>query len=314
MPAKPLVIPVPPHPLIALALALLGAVLLALLPLSQVTATHGKKAATIGAALVAGTIAFFAADSKTIWKFVGFQDQTPLRPQSYFLLGIAISAIGVRPLIEKITGGKPISSLTPEQVRDQVVGLLSGDTVRAPFRDEVRSMLFDSEYVRAHPEIVGRLDTALADAKLALGLPEGLADHLAPRLDHIYAAAHRRDYHVKIKASLEPEKRQMAWQHSIYYEYIPRRSSAEPEITLRHAAEIPPLLLRESVANLTSFGTVFQSLRLSVQKKQGGDRLEYESKGTTLQQKQAPGGSTAAREHSGAIRIRHCARRHCDWF
>jgi hypothetical protein len=277
---SPLVIVVPPKATTAFPLALLGAVLIAGHKVFEKPRTRSSMAAAIGGALAAATIAFFVVDSKTVWQFVGFKDETPLRPQSYFLLGLMISAIGVRPLVNALRGrqSETDATLTAKDVQEQISTLLSSDKLQEPFRNELRAILFDPAYLKNNPEIATRVDVELAAEKAGRALPEGLADHLAPRLHSIYSGSHRRNFQTTINAVFRPADHCIEWAYHIVYEYVRNANdpSTDAEVGFSQKAHIPAYLRNVSQSQLSTFGPIFQSLQMTLTNSATGERAQFE--------------------------------------
>jgi hypothetical protein len=285
--SRPLVIGVRPHWAVGLALSIIGALLFSGLGVGQKTEPTRKTiSAGAAAALIAGIVAFFAADSKVVWQVIGFKDETPLRPQSYFLLGLLLSGIGVRPLVRRLTGQSEDKEtpLTVETIQDRVNVLLSGESVSKPFRDEVRAILFDPEYISNHPEFLGRVEAGLAGAKVKGKLPEGLSGHLAPRLEDVYRGSYRSNFQSRIRGTIDAAGQLIRWENSIHYEYVHNESDAtQPAIKFGQSAEIPPPLRDAPEGALTSFGRIFQSVSVSLRDVSGTATLTYlGNKGKTL--------------------------------
>lgn len=228
-------------------------------------------------------MAFFTAEMQVVWQLIGFE-ASPLRPQSYFLLGLAIAAIGVRKLLQKITGATSGEvPLTPEVLRQEVMTVLGSDAVRRPFRDEVRAIVFDDNYVSRHPHLIPRLEFALAAAKANKSIPEGLTDHVAPRLELLYSGAYRQNCRTKVGGTIDVPSRSISWRHSHYYEVIRTAEDAVPEVKFSHVTHLPSSWHPASRRQLEALGTAISKIRLCVGDGAGGILLEYEaSEGTAL--------------------------------
>jgi hypothetical protein len=276
--SKPLVVSLRPKAIVGFLLAFGGALLIAVYKVPQKKRTRVSIAAGLGGAFAAAVIAFFAVDRKIVWQFVGFKDETPVRPQSYFLLGLMISAIGVRPLINKLTGqDESESRLTAQGVHDEIKALLASDALQQPFRDELRAMLFDAEYLEQNPDLAARIEFELAAVKAGRKLPEGLGEYFAPRLNSIYSGSYRRNFQTTIKGAINPTAQYIEWTYSVVYEYVRNAAdlSVEPELAFAQTAEIPPRL-RGNHAQLMRFGPLFQTLQLTITDAISGTRLVFQ--------------------------------------
>jgi hypothetical protein len=297
--SKPLVVAVPPPVATALALALVGALLWSFLQIAHAS-RRDRKTILVALALgvAAGIVAYFAASTPFIWQAVGFE-ASPLKPQSYFLLGLAISVIGVRRLLQKITGMQDETpAVTPESLRSEIITLLDGDRLRRPFLDEVRKVIFDDLYVTRNAHLIPRLEFALAAAKAGATIPDGLTDHVSAGLEPLYAGSYRRDYHARFDGTIDLGSRTIDWTHTIYYEFVRNTAdtATEPEIKFSHVANVPELLQKQSTrGELESLGTIVKSLRFSIRDAAGGSPISYKgTEGRTLIRTEAPPGVTCA--------------------
>jgi hypothetical protein len=296
VPGKKLVVKMAPPEETAVALSLIGGWFWSLIELAHERKRNRKKVLTalaLGAA--AGIVAFFTAESEMIWKFIGFE-ASPLRPQSYFLLGLAISVIGVRKLLQKITGASSDAPpLTADLVRQEMVTVLNSDAVRAPFRDEVRAIVFDDNYVIRHPHLIPRLEFALSAAKANKSIPDGLTDHVAPRLELLYSGSYRQNCQTRVSGTIDVPSRSISWTHSHYYELIQTGDEAAPEVKFSHVTHLPESLASLPPGRLKALGGAITSVRFGIKDGSGAVLLEYEgTEGEVLSLQNAVGATADA--------------------
>ena len=230
--------------------------------------------AVIGIGLAAA-VAFIGVEWDIIWKIFGFE-KPPLGSQAYLFLGIALGAFDPQRLLRKITRQEEKEeSLTARGVLTEITTHLSAENVRKPFRDELHAMLFDHKYVVDHPEIIGRLDVALAAAKARASLPKELNEHLASRLERVYLGSYRTDFLVNIVARVDVAAGAIEWNRKVHYKYVRNAvdTSTDPEVVVYWIVHVAEPMRK---AGIETLGQVFKSIQLSIRDARGGPAICYE--------------------------------------
>lgn len=251
----------------ALVGALLGALAWMLIDWHRVTKTEGRWIALAGA-IVAGFIAFAAPKLEAFWDAIGLKPEA-FQPQTYVLLGLATSYIGVGRLLAKVTG-RESKPMTSEEVKNEFVKVLDqGDAVRKPVREELGDILFGDNYIRQHPELVTNTLGRVLRLHYADYPPPDLTTYLDPRLTQLCKSSYRETVETFLDVKKSGEL--LYWAETTSYDFIrnPAERALGPDIRLAHEEEIPPSL--RDAGNLTSLGTLVKRLEISVSEERAGE-------------------------------------------
>lgn len=252
--------------------AMIGAIAWALTGGRRVSNGRSRIIDLLGAG-VAGFVAFAAPKFEPAWAALGIKSEE-LQPPTFFLLGLAVSYVGVGQLLSKWTGRDP-KALTAQEVKTELFKLLQeGEAVRKPLREEVADIFFGDAYVRAHPGIVTEIVGRVLRVQYAGNQPLALANHLGPRVEQLCKTSYRDQ--AKTRLEVVPRNGFLHWTESISYELIrnPSDQNEDLAIRLRLEEEIPEAL--RGMAGVSSFGTMVTSIKLEVSDEVAGS-VAYEA-------------------------------------